>query len=83
MKQKNNHISMCPHIVNRFGQHLLFLLCKTSGFESLQFEIIKWLAKIFVLNFLAITNSKQRERNDFLPRDSHLAKIKIFFYSHY
>lgn len=74
---------MCLHIVSRSGQYLLFFLCKNSGFESLKFEIINWVAKFFVLSFLAITNPKQRKHNDFPPRDSYLAKIKIFFCSHY
>lgn len=58
MKQtKNPHIFVCLHIVNRSGQHLLIFLSKTPGFETLQFGIINWVAKVFfVLNFLAITN---------------------------
>lgn len=83
MKQKNTTF-LCACILlivlNRSGQHLLFFHCKTSGFESLQFQTINWVAKFFMLNFQALTNQTQKIHNDFPPRDSHLAKIKIVFF---
>lgn len=48
MKQtKKNPTFLCLHIVTRSGQHLLFFLSKTPGFESLQFGVINWVVEGF------------------------------------